>query len=209
MNKFVMAASAAAMFSVSMHAGAQSCFMDSYLYSGSLTALSNTGDVVSVDSGLSGTVNYDSCTGAGSFVLDSTVTMAGVEFSFSSLGLNANVDGSVRMSGTVRQLDSNGDPYLAPFDFSYDFAADVLQDDAFGVELDIIALDGDGDGILGNQVTSGAWTGLSGIFEGTFSNLGNNGNNFPAYSPVPVPAAAWLFVTGLVGLLGMARRKTS
>lgn len=209
MNKLITMASAAVIFSVSLQAGAQSCFTDSYAYSGSLTALSSTGDVVSVDPGLSGSVNYDSCAGSGSFVLDSTVVMAGVEFSFSALGLSANVDGSVHMSGTVQQLDSNGDPYLTPFDFSYDFAADVLQDDEFGVELDILALDGDGDGILGNQVTSGAWTGLSGVFEGSFSNLGNNGNNFPTYSPVPVPAAVWLFGTGLVGLIGMARRKTS
>lgn len=207
MNKFIISVTAFAILSIPLHARAQSCFMDSYLYSGSLTALSSIGSVVSVDSGLSGSVNYDSCSGTGSLTLDSTVTMAGVEFSFSTLTLNASADGSVHMSGTVQQLDSSGAPHLAPFDYSYDFAADVLQDDAYGVVLDILALDGDGDGVPGNRVTSGAWIGLSGIFEGTFSNLGNNGNNFPEYSPVPVPAAAWLFGTGIAVLVGVARRR--
>lgn len=28
-----------------------------------------------------------------------------------------------------------------------------------------------------------------------------------SYTPVPVPAAAWLFASGLAGLLGMTQRK--
>ena len=33
-------------------------------------------------------------------------------------------------------------------------------------------------------------------------------NTFAKFSPVPVPAAVWLFGSGLLGLIGIARRKT-
>ena len=182
---------------------APSCFGDSYTYSGALTVLGGTGSFFASDPDMTGSVYYDSCSHTGSFTLDNTVNIAGLDFSFSTLNLNANQDGSVHMSGNIQQMNSP----TSPFAFSYDFAASVLQDDEFGVTLDLLALDGDVDGVPGNAVTTGAWTGLSGIFTGTFNNLGNNGNNFPTYSPVPVPAAAWLFSSGLIGLIGFARRK--
>ena len=45
----------------------------------------------------------------------------------------------------------------------------------------------------------------SGMY-GTRITLGLNGND-PVLQAVPVPAAIWLFGSGLIGLFGFARRK--
>lgn len=61
--------------------------------------------------------------------------------------------------------------------------------------------DGNGDGINGIPMTAG------GPFGGFNANF--NANMTPTLdpSPVPVPAAVWLFGSGLLGLVGIARRK--
>jgi hypothetical protein len=41
------------------------------------------------------------------------------------------------------------------------------------------------------------------------ANIGGTGDCSVSVSPVPVPAAIWLFGSGLVGLVGIARRKQS
>ena len=53
--------------------------------------------------------------------------------------------------------------------------------------------DFDNDGILGGAMLDGAFAGFSA--------------NFNMTSAVPVPAAVWLFGSGLVGLAGVARRR--
>ncbi len=74
-----------------------------------------------------------------------------------------------------------------------------------------------GDGVLffGVQGTH-TWAGApvdGTILNGTFSYASGsvNGNviyDFNATSAVPIPAAAWLFGSGLIGLIGLARRKS-
>ena len=59
--------------------------------------------------------------------------------------------------------------------------------------------DVDGDGILGLGMVDGAFPGFNANF-----NL-----NTAATSAVPVPAAVWLFGSGLLGLVGVARRKAA
>ena len=53
--------------------------------------------------------------------------------------------------------------------------------------------DWDGDGTLGGKMIDGAFPGFSA--------------NFDFVAPIPVPAAVWLFGSGLIGLVGVARRK--
>lgn len=63
-----------------------------------------------------------------------------------------------------------------------------------GSVASVITLDGDGDGIPGISITDGPYIGLSHAINGTLT-------------AVPVPAAVWLFGSGLIGLIGVARRK--
>jgi hypothetical protein len=56
----------------------------------------------------------------------------------------------------------------------------------------LMSIDGDGDGINGLAMIDGAFAGFSVNF-----NL----------QVVPIPAAAWLFGSGLVGIFGLARQK--
>ena len=61
------------------------------------------------------------------------------------------------------------------------------------------SVDGNGDGIMGNPMNAG----------GPFAGFNANFNATMTAVTVPVPAAAWLFGSGLVGLVGIARRKKS
>jgi hypothetical protein len=47
------------------------------------------------------------------------------------------------------------------------------------------------------------------ILEGCASTVGNTGAACGAAPPIPVPAAVWLFGSGLLGLVGVARRRKS
>jgi hypothetical protein len=53
-----------------------------------------------------------------------------------------------------------------------------------------------GDGIPGTHMAAG------GLYAGFNFNINTN-----MLAPVPVPAAIWLFGSGLLGLIGVARRK--
>jgi len=64
----------------------------------------------------------------------------------------------------------------------------VMSSGAIGIET----IDGDGDGIIGSSMDSGPFPGFNAAI-----NL----------YPIPVPAAVWLFGSGLLGLVGIAKRK--
>jgi len=59
--------------------------------------------------------------------------------------------------------------------------------------------DGNGDGVMGIPMAAG------GPFAGFNANF--NATLTPQPKPIPVPAAVWLFGSGLLGLVGIARRK--
>lgn len=63
----------------------------------------------------------------------------------------------------------------------------------------LASTDNNGDGILGVPMATG----------GPFSGFNSNFNLQGTLTPVPVPAAFWLFGSGLLGLIGIARRKAS
>jgi hypothetical protein len=58
----------------------------------------------------------------------------------------------------------------------------------------VLTLDGDSDGIPGNAITSGTIAGNSFEINGELT-------------VVPLPASVWLFGSGLLGLVGIVRRK--
>lgn len=63
------------------------------------------------------------------------------------------------------------------------------------------SVDGNGDGIMGIPGITGS------AFEAHNFNFNANLTPTADPSPVPVPAAVWLFGSGLLGLLGVARRR--
>ena len=72
-------------------------------------------------------------------------------------------------------------------------AAGVAPDPLLNWEL--VSTDANGDGINGNPFVDGTFIGFSANF------------NFGQVEPVPIPATVWLFGSGLIGLIGVARRK--
>jgi hypothetical protein len=64
--------------------------------------------------------------------------------------------------------------------------------------VNVTTLDSDGNGAPGQPMTAGPFIGFSPAFSGTAT---------PQQTVIPVPAAVWLFGSGLLGLVGVARRK--
>lgn len=60
----------------------------------------------------------------------------------------------------------------------------------------------------GTDTNSNAADFASGCLTPGGSNIAGTGDCSTAINPVPVPAAAWLFGSGLVGLIGIGRRKS-
>lgn len=76
--------------------------------------------------------------------------------------------------------------------FGWDILWEITQT---GNTATVVTLDADSDGIPGTMITDGTFVNLSFEVNGTLT-------------AVPLPASAWLFATGVVGLAGAARRKS-
>ena len=131
---------------------------------------SNTGDTWSL--------NFDTGTGT----INNTQSIFGNIWYPHSLSFVDNGDGTY--SGSML-IDYAGTPNIS---VTFDWGIDLSQ---------VVSLDGDGDGIPGNAMTSGPFPGFTPAFYGTLTGQ---------YA-VPIPAAAWLFSSGLIGLVGITRRK--
>jgi len=80
----------------------------------------------------------------------------------------------------------------------------VAGSTGFGTTLGQLSL-GTDDGIGGTPMDNGPFSGFNANFDITSVTVTNvGGGNPPA---VPVPAAVWLFGSGLLGLVGVARRR--
>jgi len=69
--------------------------------------------------------------------------------------------------------------------------------------------DPDGDGVNGMPMApNGPFAGFNANFQANMGAIADV-SDVPVASAVPVPAAVWLFGSGLIGLVGVARRKKS
>ena len=165
-----------------------------------------------------GTYTFDTTLGGGnaeSGILSATVgaSQLGMHMLFDWNG-NLNIDvfvvanqNAVFGSGLLLSTTTNtagGQKCLASFTPTTNIVKNCLDDSAgYGsagkpVKNQIWMLssaDGNGDGLMGIPMAAG------GPFGGFNANFNAN------LTPVPVPAAVWLFGSGLLGLVGIARRK--
>lgn len=100
------------------------------------------------------------------------------------------------------------------FDIPFVFGTPFQLFASLGAETRALAGVGGAANAISDFGSSGYWEGIGEVHlaDGTVlsgyslsSDSGFNWNN--AYSPVPVPAAVWLFGSGLLGLIGVGRRK--
>jgi len=143
------------------------------------------------------------------FTVEGNVTLAGGSNIFGlsvgdTITANAIFDDSL-ISGTGTSLIDFSDPLLG---------------------IDLIITTGSGTYANADEVLGGAWLWFyNGVFDGldysasdeefdsfnlnfTGTDLGGTWTT-ATLAPVPVPAALWLFGSGLIGLVGIVRRKTA
>lgn len=182
MKKTAIAAALAMSMGVSV---AQAAPVYNFAYSGTFTMLDSTGNLVGTDPALTGTMQMDMGTGAGSANINPSQSFFGYTWTAHNITLQATGPGTVHASmlfdwGTTSNIT-----------VTVDFAMNPIGPATYS----ITTLDGDGDGVLGNAMDNGPFMGFNATFGGT------------ATVATPVPAAAWLLGSGLLGLVGVARRK--
>ena len=149
-----------------------------------------------------GSIVYDTVLGTGAFQFDAVLSDLGA-VSLHDVSLTTNADGGIRMQGLfdftdLGFLNNNviGDLIVQ---YDYDDTVDVTtftySPIAYG-----------GSPYEGMLLLDGVISGHLLDFELTSTLLAYVENPYPTYSPVPVPPAVWLFGSGLLGLIGFARR---
>lgn len=160
---------------------------------------------VTQDSGpvISGSMTYESTTGAGSFAMNADLGFSG-NTQIHGVTITTNSNGSLHLDGLVTfDMAPSTDHHLygdISVDYDYDSNIDVTT---FTYSPTIF----NNSGVAGLLMDSGPFAGLFLDFEVTSTLLAFVSNPYPIYAPVPIPAAFWLFGSGLLGLIGISRRK--
>ena len=120
--------------------------------------------------------------------------------------------GQIGLSGGWLLTSAGGSGVLSPYDFKVQKTGStwniVTYDNAFGYQNFLKMTDVSESIIAGQLHLSGnlKWTGLWALLVGANQNTVVGTFNL-APAAVPVPAAVWLFASGLLGLLGVSRKK--
>jgi hypothetical protein len=137
--------------------------------------------------------------GSGTAVLDDagTLTMTLLTNTVSILGTNSTIGQTVKFTGAWNGTTFTAASGTGTYTSCVDNAALITCDKialAYGFPIPFAA-------------ASGSATTASGLFNTTASSNTSNQHTSYALTAVPVPAAAWLFGSGLLGLAGTARRR--
>jgi hypothetical protein len=164
--------------------------------SATFTMLDGTGGTVGVDTAVTGSI------GGGTFSVASTTPFFGQNWTAH--------DGVTFGPGTYTIATVQGGTYTGVVVGAGQVGGHILFDWGVVTDIDVINVwdvVGDTytstDGIAGNPLNPDGIRGY-GMLDGAFAGFNAN---FDFVAPVPVPAAVWLFGSGLLGLVGVARRK--
>lgn len=143
------------------------------------------------------------------------------EPTLSSLSLSASVFGSVTYDDAL--VAETGETFLGPVGLTLNFGS-LSYTEADDLDYGLGPFP-DADFLDGALVGIGFFTDQLDAFNEVIWELDAFGNSFGFYdfatgdmvasgtfnfaSPVPIPTAIWLFSSGLIGLLGVARRKSN
>ena len=174
--------------------------------------LLDTPDIVSSFIDVSYSADTDTLTASGfALELDDDGSVPPEGILNGTFNLNATIDaagslsgGSLTIGGTVPTLGFNTEPLLTGTLTEFGFP------DAGGDPLEFLFTVTGGDagdlyggvGAVGGVIMSA--TGFGGSFDIDWSNTGSG---VADVAPVPLPAALWLFGAGLMGLVGVSRRR--
>ena len=189
----VKSVSAGTIFSTPLHDGGQ--FSITPLFEGGIHGSGTTTD---------GWIYYDESTGQGTFDLTATVDMLGLVEIYNT-SITTNTNGSLHLDGWVRFGDPDATGYQVFGDMivSYEYE---WEGDYTVFTFSPIAYAGlDQDGLF---MPDGPFAGHVLDFEVLSSFLAYEGNPFPQYAAVPLPAAVWLLISGLsLLMLGAGRTR--
>jgi hypothetical protein len=137
---------------------------------------------------------------------------ADASLDFNWNGNNIPVDASFAMDAASSVTFPDSFSFSALSDFT-DSITEAWNNNTL-VYFDVDSLDVDGDGVKGTAMTTGPFVGFTPAFTGAatitaicFGTLDTADDCTYAPEPVPVPAAVWLFGSGLIGLSGFASRR--
>jgi hypothetical protein len=141
---------------------------------------------------------------------DAGASITGTSFSIDATAFTIVTTGDpIDISDEIFQLTSTSGSFVGGFgSFAGTFSAGGLLSGTFG-NLTIIGLGGSDGQFMGDVTyTGGSLQGglTSGSISGTYAGSSVIAK-LGAVTVVPVPAAAWLFGSGLIGLVAVARRK--
>ena len=145
---------------------------------------------------------YEDSNGTGTLSIDANFNNLGA-VEINNASVTTNTDGSLHVDGTIHFTDqSSSGSFLGDMIVTVDYDDDNQVTVFSFAPISFGGFPYDGfimtDGPLASQLLD---------FHVTSSLLAIVENPFPIYSPVPIPSAVWLFGSGLLGLIAVARRK--
>lgn len=150
------------------------------------------------------TGNFENATGTGN--PDFLVPFFGLPISSHDTSWTLNYDGTISLSTLLDWNTITNEPLnlvmnVTPSSCNSTESLDICV-------FNVAGIDDNGDGIPGN-LWHGAFGGANFSLSGSLTMVSDESNivNASMFNPVPVPAAVWLFGSGLIGLIGAARRK--